>query len=230
MSGDKIDFSNIELSEMLNIEGMIETAEMYIDYIKVKQYFKELLKDNLIYERVIDHRLLTREYDLILNCTNNYIKNNTVDSYYELTITLVYQKIGITEFGALTLIDGNFFSIYPYTDDSYTVTDVQFTPLYRGDILQDVLNRADMLTDRKIHATRRHIEKKIQGIYPSFLQNFKYKSYFTAIKSKTYSTSADRYPIVTVDDKTINCFTGKIQGIYKITEEIKKYIYENTNR
>jgi hypothetical protein len=229
---DNIEFTEIKLPEVVNIQGAIATGEMYIDAIKLKKYFKELLKDNLIYQQVINPNTLTKEYDLVINCTNNYLKDETIESYYELTISLVYEKIKEDlGFDALTVVDGNFFSIYPYNQNLYTVTDVQYTPLCKGTDLNELLHKEYSINNQLISNISSLIEKKVCNIYPNFLEDFKYKSYFTAIKSKTYNQTADRYPVINViDTKVINCFTGKIQGIYKIVEDVKKHIYEGTNR
>jgi hypothetical protein len=227
LRADEITFNDTILSEVINIEGAIETGEMYIDSTKVKKYFKELLKDNLIYKQITKQELLMQEYDLVINCTNNYLKDTAIESYYELTISLIYEKINNNlEFDALTLVDGNFFSIYPYIENLYTITDVEYTPLHKEVSIKEISNKVKLIDDTKINNIKQLIEKKIVNNYPNFLQDFKYKSYFTAVKSKTYNESADRYPIISIENsKVINCFTGKIQGIYKIAEYIKNHIH-----
>ena len=51
------------------------------------------------------------------------------DFFYELTITLIYDKIKSTNFDSVTFVDGELFSIYPYKDNKFTLTDVKLTPL-----------------------------------------------------------------------------------------------------
>jgi hypothetical protein len=51
-----------------------------------------------------------------------------------------------------------------------------------------------------------------------------YDDYFISVKSKVKSNSANRYPVVTVENNIVNCFTGKIQGIYIIEDYINEII------
>jgi hypothetical protein len=41
-------------------------------------------------------------------------------------------------------------------------------------------------------------------------------------QSKIYNSSDERYPIINLDGNIVNCFTGKIQGIYLIEDFIRK--------
>ena len=68
------------------------------------------------------------------------------------------------------------------------------------------------------------IETKIISFYPEFLNDFEYRKYFISTKSKVETKSDSRYPIITQNGNIINCFTGKIQGIYLIEDYVKKTI------
>jgi hypothetical protein len=68
------------------------------------------------------------------------------------------------------------------------------------------------------------MERKVLSIYPDFKKKFKHTGYYLSLKSKFESSSADRYPVVNKVNKTIHCFTGKIQGIYYIQNEIEKHL------
>jgi hypothetical protein len=150
---------------------------------------------------------------------NNQL-NPISDTFYELTLSLLYKKIQPTSFGAFTLVDGNFFSIYPYKDKLYTVTDVEYTPLFTTNDIDELNNfKID-----NIFQKQKLIEEKIKHYYPEFLEHFTYDNYFTSIKSKVKSNSANRYPVVTKENNIVNCFTGKIQGIYIIEKQIDEII------
>lgn len=217
---DGIDFkeTNIKLN---NIEGSIISNEKYIDFSKAKLYFTKLIGDKVKIKKIFDIGELSNNYDLVINCTNNIIKTYE-SSYYELTVSLLYEKINNElSFDALTIVDGDFFSIYPYQDNLYTITDVKYTPVYSDPKLDNILNK-----NIDIELIRQLIESKITKIYTNFKNDFKYNSYFTSIKTKTYNNCADRYPIIIQNNNTISCFTGKIQGIYIIEDMIKRIINE----
>jgi hypothetical protein len=88
-------------------------------------------------------------------------------------------------------------------------------------------NRVD---DKLVEEKKIKIVDKVLNYFPEFNEKFKYKGYFTSIKSKTYNGSADRYPIINRDGNVISCFTGKIQGIYIIEKEIKKILSDEIRR
>jgi hypothetical protein len=47
---------------------------------------------------------------------------------------------------------------------------------------------------------------------------------FISVKSKVKSNSANRYPVVIQENNIVNCFTGKIQGIFIIEKQIHEII------
>jgi hypothetical protein len=127
-------------------------------------------------------------------------------------------------------MDGNFFSIYPYIpkENKYTLTDVEFTPLYVDESIDNIKKFRSSITDEQITIIKDKMESKVKFYFPEFSDNFMFSNWFTSIKVKTYTHSADRYPIVERDGNIINCFTGKIQGIYIIEDQINDIIKSNT--
>ena len=224
---DKIEYEPIHLKTLKGLEGTVNTKEMHIDYKRLRTHFKKLLAGQIQYRKIDSAESISSQYDFVINCTNNFIKSTEVDAYYELALSLVYKKIGKTEFDALTLVDGNFFSIYPYTEDLYTLTDVEFTPFIKTDSSDSIEEIKSTIKEHQILERKEKIVDKVLSIYPDFLKHFEYSTYFISIKSKTYNQSADRYPIITTNGNIINCFTGKIQGIYVIEDFVKNYIMQN---
>jgi hypothetical protein len=70
------------------------------------------------------------------------------------------------------------------------------------------------------------MEEKVLKYYPKFKSHFNYLGFYISIKSKVDSASADRSPVITKQDNIVNCFSGKIQGIYKIQKYIEDLINE----
>jgi hypothetical protein len=213
-----------------DVEGCINTGERHIDFSEASNFFNDKLKNIIVNRNISKNELkeLSKEYDLVINATNNHIKqSNRNNSFYELTISLLYKKIKDVNFDSFTLVDGDFFSIYPYKDNVYTLTDVEHTPIRKFNNVNKlndfVKNINQDLIDRKIN----RMEKKAKHYLPEFNSHFKYDGYFLSTKSKIVSMSDERYPIIDKKDNIINCFTGKIQGIYIIENYIQNEI---TNR
>jgi hypothetical protein len=219
---DKPQHYRSHFPEFKHIEGIVKTDERYIDFELANLYFNKILKDIIVKKTITDIKALAKEYDLVINATNNQL-NPISNTFYELTLSLLYKKIQPTSFGALTLVDGNFFSIYPYKDKLYTVTDVEHTPLFTTNDI-DELNDFYNYKFNNVLEKQKLIEDKIKHYYPEFLEHFTYDNYFISVKSKVKSNSANRYPMIAEEDNIINCFTGKIQGIYIIEDYINEII------
>jgi hypothetical protein len=218
----------IELSDtnLKNISGCINTKERFIDANKAKNFFEGVLNGLIIYEKINKTKLkkLSKNFDIVVDCTNNeneIIKKNV---FYELTISLIYEKNNETDFDSLTLVDGKLFSLFPYKNNQYTLTDVEFTPIKKFKTFKEVHTHQKKITPKYIKKIRGLIEGKVFEYYPSFSKDFTYKDYFFSTKTKTDNLSDSRYPIIKKQGNVISCFTGKIQGIYIIEEFLKKII------
>jgi len=194
-----------------NIEGSIKVDEKYIDPIKSKKFFTEKLEDVIVKKKITkgDLAKLQKDYDLVLNCTNNVLnKNENVD--YQLNSLFVYEKISNAEFGALTLVDGPLFSIFPYLNGTYLVSHVKYSP------------DSSIENEKKAEL----IEKDILKYFPNFKKHFKLVGVNESYKSKVKNLADPRVPVIVREDNLINIFTGKIQGIFQIEDYIKKEILD----
>jgi hypothetical protein len=222
---EKVPFNEVQVPYLNNIEGTIVVDEKYINPVKAKKFFKNKLKDNIIIKNISSNDLsnLSAEYDYVINTTNNSIKN-IKDTYFELSLALLYIKVDDKDFGSLTLVDGPLFSIYPYESNVYNVTDVEYTPLYTSSNLEDIIKYKNEFNNTLLDPIKDKIEEKIKLYYKDFNSTFQYAGYFTSIKSKRNSVSADRSPVILKQDNIISCITGKIQGIYILEDYIKNEV------
>jgi len=206
-------------SDIENVEGSILTKERYIDFNESKNFFNYELKNVSHFKKIDSISNIKNNYDLVINSTNNYLNRIDSSSFYELTLTLLYRKKKNTSFDSLTIIDGNFFSIFPYMKDIYTLTDVEHTPIEKFFNIKELENYS--LSEEIIKSKINFMQSKVNKYYKDFLNDFEYENYFLATKTKHQTSSANRYPIIHKSDNVINCYTGKIQGIYPIEKYIK---------
>jgi hypothetical protein len=122
------------------------------------------------------------------------------------------------------MVDGELFSIYPYYDDIYTLTDVEHTPIKIFTEIESLFKYASEIDSGLINTKIKLFEDKVMLYYPEFKDKFKYHSYFLSTKSKIINQSSSRYPVIIKSGNVVNCFTGKIQGIYLIEDYIKNII------
>lgn len=219
------DYKIDNVKELKNIEGSILVKEKYIDPWKCKDYFNKKLKNNIVYIKIDEKKLLElkKENDLVINCTNNTFNPIKKDCFYELCIMLKYKKIKKTSFDAITLVDGKLFSIYPYKNKIYTLSNVEKTPIEKFE------NYENLLKFKKLFKINKKIINKFEDdvlyFYDEFKKHFQFEGYIISSKTKNYNESSNRNPIIIKDKNLITCYTGKIQGIYYI----EKYILELIN-
>jgi len=222
---DEFDINKVDLN-FNTIQGCVNTNEKFLNFECFYNYFNKELKDNIIYEEITKSKIkkISKKYDLVIDATNNFLGLIDEDFFYELTLTLIYKKNKPTEFGALTLVDGNLFSIYPYKDNKFTLTDVELTPLKKFKSIRKLSNYKNNIDSFFIEKNIKKFENKVEKIIPNFKEIFTYDSYFLSTKSKINDDSGNRYPVIKESNNIISCFTGKIQGVYIIEEYVKNKI------
>lgn len=215
-----------------NVEGCLVTNEKHINFKMANEFFNRELKPLTVKKTITNLEVdeLKRTFDLVINCTNNHILDTSVGNYfYELTLTLLYEKDKDYDFGSLTVMDGKFVSLFPYEDNLYTLTDVENTPIKSFSCVKSLNEYRKRITKKLIKNKKRLFEEKIISYIPNFLDNFKYKNHFISTKSKIVSSTDSRYPIINKNGNLINCFTGKIQGIFIIEDYINTIICQMNN-
>lgn len=212
---DDYDHEITSVDYLNHIDGAIRVKEMFINPFKAKKYFTEILGEKVIYKIITEEDLekISEENDLVINCTNNSLAPILEGIKFEPCEVLVYEKIRDTKFDALTFVDGDLFSIFPYQDKLFTVTQVSITP-------NETLD-----TESK----KNIISENISKYYPTFTEDFKFHHSYRSNKVKHVNGSDSRVPIIEFNKNIITVFTGKIQGIYNVEEYVNKKIAEISN-
>ena len=66
------------------------------------------------------------------------------------------------------------------------------------------------------------LENKISYYYSEFRTKFKYQENLRAVKAKPVDMSDNRSPVITMENNIVNCFSGKIQGIYYLEDYVRQ--------
>ncbi len=232
---EKFSFELIENELFSNIDGnIIKVSEHVIHSDKAKNYFLEELKqvDKKFNTRVThytkekdiisvhtNHGII--ECDLLLDCTYNQLELSKKGYIYEDTISLLFHKKQESDFTALTIMDGQFSSLYPRDIEKniYTLTDVKYTPL------QISSNYTDEYPVFCIEDIKYKMIQNLEIYYPTFEKDFEYAGYFLSKKTKLNSKCDSRNISITEIEKnviSVNC--GKIYGIFDFEDYMMKYL------
>jgi hypothetical protein len=197
---------------------VLHAIEKYISPTATGKYFEELLFPIVRREEINESSiaLLKQDYDFVLDCTNNSLLPAVNGDYFEAVVMFVYRPLKTPPFGALTFIDGDLFSIYPYGSSMFSLSHVKFGIIEQKQINCFGNNYGSM------HDRRCLMEEHAMSYWPEFNDYFQYVFPVVSIKAKSKNASAQRTPIFRQHDNLLSFYTGKIQGIYAIEEMAKE--------
>jgi len=201
------------------------TEERYINPFRVADYFTSLLAPHLhsisssevfrSIDSIVAH--FDEPFDLILNCTYNQLEPIEFD-HYELYATFLY-KIPTPVCFAYTIMDGPFFSIYPYRPDEhiYTVTSV------KHGILESA-RTIPVSEGANIAQHRASMEANIVQYIPSWHSAATYVDSFLSWKTKPATQSDDRSLRHKICGKVLSFYGGKITGIFNAEDILIEHL------
>ena len=135
VSGSGLNFTEAEMPDFKNISPLLKCDEMLIKNEDAALFFEQELRSVLVKNHTVDIddeevlSSLKQEFDYIIDCSWGTAKKLAgVDYFYEPCIFFLYRNTSNKHF-ALTIMDGEHYSLYPYSRDVYTLTSVKNTPL-----------------------------------------------------------------------------------------------------
>ncbi len=235
MKSEKLKFKEInsyEKFKILGLSGSILTDERLVDDYKSKLFFKRKLKNiiktkkNIKSIRKINRKNLidNKLYDYVINCTyfQEFVQHK--DIKYEVTSSIIYKVKN--NFPALTIMDGPFFTIYPYRKKLYNIYSVEHSRFGLNKDIKKVRKKMNNIINNPsfLHGKRKKIEKIILKYYLLFQKEFKFKQFLVTIRTINNTKFADRSFKIFIKDRFINVFSGKIDHIINASDRILKYL------
>lgn len=211
---------SIDVQYLKNTETVWRTPERYISPLKTKHFMTNQLSALLCLERIDSSRLtaLQQDYSLIIDCTNNSLLRPAMNEYFEAVAMFIYEIISPLPFGALTYIDGPLFSLYPFQDNTISLSHVVHSVIHSSPApiaLQDIA-----VSDNRKCAAEQHAAT----YWPAFSEHLRFSRTVVSMKSKRANASAYRAPLFKQKENILSCFTGKIQGIYLIEDRVREVL------
>ena len=230
-SYEKYRFKEIDkqlVNSFENFEGIISVEEKLIDFRKSRKFF---LEQNLPISYNITCNYVGNEIyannkkiesDFIFDCTYGQLK--CPEGFFnESFLSFVYSKKNKTLFDALTVMNGEFYSIFPYYDNLFTVTGVK-----EGVI--DMKEYEKIGKESYVRNRRKMIENKISKDYDCFLDNFNYSTYFISKKTKPACNTDKRSTDIIKNGNIITVCSGKIDTIFECDEVVNSVVETLINK
>ncbi len=211
--------------------------ERWINFEKVKNHFASRFGGHL---KMLDRSLLhvsedgnrvyydDISYDIAFDCT--YGKLFPFEkSVFEVCLTLVYRRKDDRDnrSPAVTVVDGDFFSLYPYKKSLglYTLTHVKYTPMFQTHSVDDAYSFVDQVCEKAVRNRRSIIEDDVSKAYVNFLNTHEYSSHFVSLKTKFMDVGcADRSTRVKTNGNVISMCGGKITGACEIRNTVENFV------
>jgi len=222
-------------------DGFMLTRERLIDNDRAARMFESKLRARLVKDYKPSDLVITansvsckgKEYALAIDCTYGQLlpQENT---FFELSCTWLYTLQGrapaeatTTDLFAFTVMDGPFYSIYPYKPDErlFTLTHVAHTPLMTSDSIDEI--RRHQYTDVPEHLIQEHrrkTEADVRISIPKFDDYFSYHGHFLSVKTKSRQRADDRSMTVQSTQNVISFCGGKITGIFAMERYLMRLI------
>ncbi len=235
MDASNLSYNRIEVPciTLRNVEGVIQVDEMLIRNDLALKYFSKLLAPYLRlnqpvnFENIEERYKFSAKYDYVIDCSWKAADKFTgLDIYFEPCIYFYFQKKIDLPF-ALTIMDGKFFSLYPYIENLYTLTSVEYTPISKCLTYDKALSDIESITRQLINKKREKFVELTEIYYPDFSKHFEYQGYECSIKTKINTGSDFRGSILEVDGNFISVYSGKIDTIHVIEKKILEVFHEN---
>ncbi len=208
----------IDASFLDNTEMTWRTLERYICPLKSKQFMLEQLSHCLQHDRIDGQGLqaLHRDFDSIVDCTNNTLCRPSSSEYFEAVAMFIYDICKPLPFGALTYIDGPLFSLYPFHNGTISLSHVAHG------ILASSVVPISLRKSMDGELARLKTELHVRSYWSQFTDHLSFRETVVSMKSKRSNASANRAPLFKQRDKVLSCFSGKIQGIYLVEAKVKE--------
>ncbi len=229
----KLNNKNNTLKKFKNLGGSISCDEELLLVSKSITYFKKKLASKIIYNFEVKDlkknknkfKINNENFDCLINCTGlglelNYVKN----LIYEYCVIFLYKKKrSISDF-ALTIMDGPFFTLYPWSDkNEYGLYSVKDSRLLKNKKIKNLeKNVLKRINTKKLDKIRINVENKFMNYYPRFRDDFTFKKYLPSYRTIIKNKNDTRVCKIFQKKNEITVFPGKIDHIFYAYDTIKK--------
>ncbi len=198
-----------------NVDGCLACDERVILTDKAREQFARRLDGHL---RLGERFEGQENYDRIINCSYQTWRPAWRDLIYEACLTLIYRS---SLRRAITLMDGPFYSIYPFNGDTVTLYSVEHSRQRWSAAFQaqDVLR---LRTDDEVNRVRGWMERGVSKWLPSFCADYEFAGHHSAIRAIANDASDARVCRVIEEGNTIHVLSGKIDSIFYAEQEVMR--------
>ncbi len=225
---NNLKFKKKSVNYLRNIEGSINSNEgVFLNEKIIKFYLGKLRKKIQFGKFVKNFDEIKKKYDLVIDCSNNTIKNNFKNNVkYICTISLIYKlKKGKNSY-PITIMDGKLPSLYPYSSkkNTFTLTHSKYTHIKKFNDYSKLNEYKKKISKKYISEIKNKMENDFSFYHKNFKSFFLYKGYFLSYKVIPGEASDKRPLYVNRNKNVISFFSPKISNIFTAEKIILKIL------
>jgi glycine/D-amino acid oxidase-like deaminating enzyme len=233
-----LDFEPVDPAafRLRNVDAALRVGEELLLTDAAKAYFTGLLAPHLRLGEAVVHVkdsgcevLVNGEpFAAVIDCTwgasSAIVDSPWTDLYFEPCVTLLYDSRVPGGDLALTVVDGPFFSVFPYDERRSTLTSVTHTPLGRSGSYEQAAATIARQDTATVAAVRAAMERQAAAYWPDFHDRHSYCEAFYSVKTKMRSGSDARVPAIRRSGRQIAVFAGKVNTIFMVAGEVRQQL------
>ena len=183
LKSSKLKFIEVDLENKIkhkfkNLDGSILCDEEVILTNKAKLYFKRKLKKFIIFNKEIKDikkeknkfEIENEKFDIVIDCSGSQVTSNINKNItHEYCSIFLYKQISKNEHPALTIMDGPFFTLYPWDDcKNFGLYSVKDSRLAKNKSFNKLKKLSNYKINKKyLQTILKKVEKKFSYYYPN---------------------------------------------------------------
>lgn len=210
-----------------NVEGAVLVQERHIVIEKAREFFRQALKDNLLFGSQTHEDYLESDYDWVIDCTFSQTTATPakVIDRYEPCLTVLLR---MDTSRAITIMDGPFPSLYPWNEELgiCSLTSALYTPLSK---FCKSYHEASVLlagtSKNKLMVRAKSMFRQMAYYYPEIEESevFMNDDLKTSIRAMPSSAADARIcRVVKTGPKSMVVLAGKIDAIFHAEKQVKE--------
>lgn len=224
MDESNVGFSEIDMQKfgLAHCDGALVCSERVVLTNLAARYFSERLAGYVEHKRFDEHQI--GGFDRVLNCTyQTWLR--IADVIYEPCATLLYAcRTDLARQMALTFMDGQFCSIYPFDGGLSTLYSVRHSRIAgaRCTRANGALSLLAQVDSQQIAGIRKSAETEARRYFPAFDDHWAFEGWHGAVRAIARSRADARVCSVIADEKVIHVVSGKIDSIFEAERQVLK--------
>lgn len=225
------------LPYLKNVEGIVKCDEEMILVEKAKKYYKRKLIRNIFFNHEIKKInikkrkfiVAKKQYDIVINCTWFQLFNKKIRNLlYEYCTILLYKSVKKNH-PAITIMDGPFFTLYPWDQNkNYGLYSVKNSRMILDKNINNLKKKVSKIVTKSfLENVRKKIEQEYSYFYPSFKKNFRFVKFLNSYRTILKNKNDSRACLVFEKNNFIDIMSGKIDHVFyalkKVEQCLKKF-------